>query len=372
VQNHELANLDCWCDLLRVAQVCPSYQPFVGGVQTHVREISMRLARRGFDIEILTTDPTRRLPPEESSDGLLIKRFAAWAPDQAYYFSPALRRYLNANIANYDLIHAHNYHALPALYAARAKGGKRFVFTPRYHGAGHTFFRNLLHFPYRYLARNIFGRSDKVICLSNHEKELVLARFHLPEEKLTLIPNGINKSEFANINKQRKAGAASVLCVSRLEKYKGVDELIRVVPKLPEDVTVEIIGQGPYETRLVKLLHELGLQSRITINSNLARNDLLRRYAEANVLVLLSRYEAFGNTVAEALASGTHCVLANTSALSDWIDNENCFGVDYPIDRNHLTYSLNYAIDKSKEGRAKVDLLDWDDVAEKVSTVYLG
>ena len=37
---------------MKITQVCPRYHPYIGGIETHVREISERLVKRGFELEI--------------------------------------------------------------------------------------------------------------------------------------------------------------------------------------------------------------------------------------------------------------------------------------------------------------------------------
>lgn len=129
---------------MRIAQVCPRYHPDTGGVETHTKEISERLAEKGFEIEVLTTDPYGELPKEEIINSVRVKRFRSWAPNENYHFSNELRKYLARNSDDHDIIHAHSYHDFPALHAAQAKNRNKLVFTPHYHGEGHTFFRNTL------------------------------------------------------------------------------------------------------------------------------------------------------------------------------------------------------------------------------------
>lgn len=93
----------------------------------------------------------------------------------------------------------------------------------------------------------------------------------------------------------------------------------------------------------------------------------MERYAKADLFVYLSKYEAFGISVAEALASKIPCIVANSLALKEWIDNENCFGVKYPINVNELANLIDEVIGKEVEG---VKLLDWDDVVVELIKVY--
>ena len=90
-------------------------------------------------------------------------------------------------------------------------------------------------------------------------------------------------------------------------------------------------------------------------------------YAGAGVFVLLSQHEAFSIVVAEALAAKTPCIVANTSALTEWIDNKNCFGIDYPISNTELAELINTVINKKV---SEVRLWDWDEVAQQIARVY--
>jgi len=351
-----------------VANVCHTYYPHIGGVETHVEEISTRLVKRGLQVEVLTTDPSGRLPTEETLNGVKVRRFKSWAPNEAYYFSQGLRKYLMKKSSEYDVIHAHGYHSFPALFAAEAKGRNKLVFTPHYHGSGHTLFRSLLHRPYKFLGKKIFKRADKIICVSNYEKGLVFKHFKIEEEKTVVIPNGIKLDEFKSVKKRSKDYKIA-LYVGRLEKYKGVHHLIRAMPKLDGDIFLEIVGNGPYREPLTKLSRSLGLESRVRFFQDLSRDELLQKYADSDVFVLLSEREAFGITVAEALASGIPCVLANTSALTEWIDNQNCFGVNYPIELDELVRVVVGTIGRDVN---PTKLWDCEEVAEKIAELYFN
>jgi glycosyltransferase involved in cell wall biosynthesis len=84
---------------------------------------------------------------------------------------------------------------------------------------------------------------------------------------------------------------------------------------------------------------------------------------------MLSKYESFSIVVAEALASKVPCIVANTSALKEWIDNKNCFGIDYPISIERLAQLINSVIGREV---GDVQLWDWDDVVTEVLKVYKG
>lgn len=79
---------------MKIAQICPRYSPDIGGVETHVKEISERLVRAGHDVEVITTDPTGRLSKRETINGVKVIRFRSFAPGNAYYFAPQIYYYL--------------------------------------------------------------------------------------------------------------------------------------------------------------------------------------------------------------------------------------------------------------------------------------
>ena len=355
---------------MKIAQVCHRYYPYIGGVETRVEEISKRLVKRSFDVDVLTTDPSGKLTSERIVNGVRVKRFRCWAPNDTYYFSGRLRRYLTRHSASYDLVHAHNYPDLPAFYAAQTKSTNRLVFTPHYHGGGRTLFTNLLYIPYKILGGKIFKKADRIICVSNYEKTLVMENFRVEEEKISVIPNGLNIEEFKGIVSKRK-DYKTILYVGRLEKYKGLHYLIEALTKLDNDVFLEIVGVGSQKNALFKLANKLEVGDRIKFYQNLPRNQLLQKYADADVFVLLSKREAYGIGVAEALSSGTPCIVTNSSALTEWVDGKDCFGVDYPPNIDEVIRLLREVIGKKVNGaNIHARAPSWNEVVDKLVKVY--
>ena len=352
---------------MKIVQVCPRYYPDIGGVETHVQEISERLASRGFEVEVLCTDPTGKRRDTEVINGVSVRRFRSFAPNNAFFFAPQIYSHLKR--VNCDLIHAHSYHALPAFFAAMAKDDRRFVFTPHYHGRGHTRARNFLLKPYKFLGSKIFESADKVIFDSLYERSLAERDFNIPPQKTDRIMCGINLSEFQGGRRERDA--QKILYVGRLEEYKGVQHIIEALPSL-RDYRLVIVGQGPYEDELKNLAKDLAVGDRVEWLKNLSREDLLDHYRSAGVFVMLSSFEAFGITVAEALASGTPCIVATGSALEEFVDGKACLGIKRPINIKELVEKIE---ELSGEKVSGSDLLSekiksWDEVASLHEILY--
>jgi 1,2-diacylglycerol 3-alpha-glucosyltransferase len=127
------------------------------------------------------------------------------------------------------------------------------------------------------------------------------------------------------------------------------------------------VGHGPYKKKLLKLATELEVGNRIEFYQDLPREELLHRYANADLFIMPSKHEAFSIAVAEALAAKTPCIVANASALKEWVDNENCFGIDYPIEIEELAQLIDKVMGK-KVG--DVRLWDWEEVVAEVIKIY--
>ena len=347
---------------MRILQVCPGYSPAIGGVEQHVRNISERLARE-HEVTVFATDPSGRLPKEEERNGVLLRRFKSFSPNNAYHISFGMLRELRRS--EFDIVHGHSYHAFPLFFSRYAKRNK-FIVTAHYHGRGSTMIRDSLIRLYKPFGKKVFQEADRVIAVSNYEKDLLIEGFKIDDAKITVIPSGIDLAEFRDMERVAKSHK-TVLYVGRLEQYKGVQYVLHALPRLNRGIRLEIVGKGPYKERLMRLAKELGVEDRVDFYQDLPREELLGRYANADLFVILSKYEAFVTVVAEALASKIPCIVANTSALGEWVDNQNCFGIDYPISSHRLAELINKVI-VQKVG--DVALWDWEQVVEETVRVY--
>ena len=346
---------------MKILQVCPLYFPNVGGVQEHVKNISERLAER-HEVTVFTT-AIARLPSEEEINGVLVRRFKSFSPNNAYHLSLGMLKEIRR--FQFDIVHGHDYHALP-LFLSRYANRKRFIVTPHYHRHGVTSFRDILIRSYKPFGKKIFQEADRVIALSNYEKDLLMEDFPVESKKIVIIPNAVNLRQFRSLEREERE-YKTILCVARLEKFKGVQYAIQALPLLEESTRLEIVGKGPYKKNLIKLATKLGVAHRIDFYQDLRGRDLLNKYIKADLFMLLSRYECFGIVVAEALASKTPCIVANTLALKEWIDNKNCFGVDYPISSDRLA-SLISEVMGMKVG--EVSIWDWEQVVKEIVRIY--
>lgn len=299
-----------------VALMAPRYWPATGGVERHVERLAEGLAQRGIETEILATDPTGTLSPRERRNGVLVRRFPVLRHDARFFLSPALSAWLYRNAGRYALLHAHSYHTPMPLQAAIAarRHGVPFIVTSHYHGTGHSPLRRFLHGPYRPLGRWATRRSRAVICMTEGERDLVHRHFG-PNVSTALVPGAVDLDEIAAAGSRvRKHDETLVMTVSRLEEYKQIHLLLAALRYLPERYRVIVVGDGPARPRLEKEIVRFGIGSRVRLMGHVSRADLLSWYRTADIFVSLSRMEALGLTLVEALTAGLAAVASDIPA----------------------------------------------------------
>ena len=247
--------------------------------------------------------------------------------------------------------------------------GTHVVFTPHYHGAGHSLAAKVLHVFYRPLGRALFRASDTVICVSEAEKLLVVADFPFVANRIVVIPNGVDTGALATALPYPDE-APTIVSLGRLEPYKSVAELVRVMPQIPAPTQLVIIGEGSARPSLEKLVVELGLSDRVRFTGFVATDVMHRWLRTAQVLVSLSDHEAFGMVPLEAVCAGARVVLSDIPAHREII-RDFLGEAAIPIRRGDPT-ALVAAIGHQlrQPGRVDAALPDWSDVARRTLEVY--
>jgi glycosyltransferase involved in cell wall biosynthesis len=359
---------------LNVALVSSRFAPEMGGLETHVRELATRLALRGFSVEVLTQTADRSLPACGHQDGFVVRRFPVVLASENYAVAPGLPLFLARDRPRYELIHAHNYHALAALGGALAAGGRPLVFTPHYHGVGHSPLRSMLHRPYRLAGGWLFSRSARVICVSHAEASLVIRHFPAIAPRIVVIPNGVDTSDLTAATPYDMRERV-VLTVGRLERYKNVDAVIAAMSELDETHVLRIVGDGPDAARLHDRVAARGLGRRVELLGRLDRETLCRWYRTAAVYVNLSSQEAFGIGALEALAGGATVVLSDIPAhreVARRYAGDRGYVATEPQSPARLADAIATAARSRSLNGAAVALPSWDDVADETAELYLS
>ena len=298
---------------LRIAHLVPSYLPKLGGMEVAVARLAGEMGRRGHAVEVLTQSEDPRLPHLETIDGVLVRRFPVARHGGDFALAPGLWSHLRRHGRGYQIIHAHNYHALPALGALLA--GAPLVFSPLFHGGGHTPLRRLLHIPYRACGRTLFRRAHAVACLC--EAEAAMVRAHFPDTAtIRVIPYGIDAHRIRAACPFPRA-LPVVLTTGRLVPHKGIALLVKAMAYLRGRYALRIVGDGPQRAALHAQCARNGIDDPCTLVGRVDEAVLHRWLRTAAVSVYLSRHESYGLSLLESLAAGRPVVAADIPAFRE-------------------------------------------------------
>ena len=303
--------------------VTPRFPPDVGGVENVVLRVSEGLINRGHEVHILTTTTKKNDAGVSLFQGITVERLLAFSPGNSYSFSIKIGRRIREIAREYDIIHAHGYHALPALNAYRNRLGVKFILSTYYHRFSDNWFRNILLYPYRIIAKKMVNNADMVICISEAEKNLLKLDFDPKECRVIHVGTDIGNSYHSSI----KSG--NVVMIGRLERYKNVHIGIQAVSKIG-DLSMDIIGTGPEIKSLKNIVREKGLEHRFSFHGFLDDSEKNRILSESSCLLTLSDYESFGIVIIEAARSGVSVIASDIPSHNEIADvlEEGVYMVD--------------------------------------------
>ena len=354
---------------MRIAYVSSCYLPHLGGVETHVSELASRVAAAGWEVDVLTPETDRSLPPTDVVDGVTVLRFGPGAGARRRIPAANLWLHLVRHGRRYDLVHAHNYHALPAL-AAAASCSRPLVFTPHYLGTGESPLLRFMHSIYRGVGAQIIRASSSVICVSHAEAHLVRGHFAEASSRITVIPNGVDVTGIRAADPypiDRKV----VLCAARLEDYKNVQLAVAALPHLDDGFVLKVAGDGPARGTLEQVATDLGVRERVDFLGHLDHATLARWFRTASVFVTMSARECFGITLLEALTGGARAVAAEIPAHREVAARAHGGDVTF-VDPAASPAMLAQAIAElaARPRTAGASAPTWDAVAEETLAVY--
>ena len=168
--------------------------------------------------------------------------------------------------------------------------------------------------------------SGRVWAVSRYTRERILDRCPaLPPDRVTLLPNALDPTLARVSAAPVQPGRLVTLArLSRSDRYKGIDHLIRALPLVRATVPeahLRVIGDGDDRADLEALAQET-IAGGVSFAGFVPDSDLPRELAQAQLFALPSRDEGFGLAYLEALAAGKPCVAARSGGTPDVITPE--------------------------------------------------
>lgn len=371
----------------------------IGGISPHVYYLSKSLARNGIKVYVVTCD-FPGAAQHEVVDGVEVFRidsyknpspdFATWVFLMNVNMQKEAAALVNSLDGKVDVFHAHDW------LVANAGIGLKHVFRKPLLATMHSTEigrRNGIHFDYERMIHEIEAwltyEAWRVICCSDYMVSHVRWAFGLPEDKLVMVPNGVDAEAYAKIGNDDLSRFRSkfalpeekiVLFVGRLVHEKGVHVLVNAVSRVLEKVNAKfiIVGNGYMKEQLSNIVKNMGFAHKVMFTGFVDDETLKKLQKCADVSVVPSLFEPFGIVAIEAMAAKSPVVVSDTGGLSEIVEH-NVTGVkvyaDNPeslawgitkvlTDDSYANWLRNNAYKKIQEK------YDWNKIAQQTKTIY--
>ncbi len=387
---------------MRIAELCTRYPPGPGGVETHVREVARRLAARGEEVTVFTTELYREfpwqeleagVPRREQREGIAIERLPAWTlPSELHYpFFRGLDRALER--ARPEVLHAHTYgtHQVTVAGRYRRRHGVPLVLSAHFHPIWSIhggWFRHRLRGVYdRRLSGRVLRHVDRLI-VQTREEERLMRLLGVPLPPIEIIPPGYARlpdppSEKDAFSRSIGLPGPYLLFVGRLASNKGLLELVEAFQPLARrdpEVSLVLVGEdGGMKEAVEQRVREFHLEGRVRRTGFLSDERLLAAaFREARIFLLPSEYESFGLVLLEALAQGTPVIASRVGGIPEVLDDGRAGRLVPPNEVAPLAAAIQELYEDPAAGRALgeygrthvVPNYTWDRLVDRLEEVF--
>lgn len=315
---------------LNILLICKSLPwKFNGGIQTHVWELSKSLTKANHEVTILTGGPYRQAERSFDKEGIriieipyfpgrYIKPISMLAEELS--FNVAVKQWVKEEHADFDVIHAQGRSGyllyslkdirkklittVHGLITMETKQAKWYSLNTRLH----TLFC-------RKVEKRLIEASSQCVAVSEDLKSNLGNQFH--QSNLKVIPNGVRLEPTPPQEPVEKA--SRFLFVGRLHAVKGLAPLLEAMTDAPDNICLDIIGDGPERMHLKRLIEKRKLGNRVRMlgaHSNEKIHETLPFY---NALVLPSFYETQGIVLIEANAQSVPVIASDIPAIRETV-----------------------------------------------------
>jgi glycosyltransferase involved in cell wall biosynthesis len=357
---------------VRVVHVFKDYwPPLAAGITRYLADVADETARRGWEV-VVHVAGVRVSRRDVLPSGVLVHRHRELGRLLSSPLAPGLVREVRRLQA--DIVHLHMPNPLGEIGAVLGDTRTPIVIT--FHAQLGR--QRFLEPAYGRLRRRGLDRASAIMVGSEQLAEIPELRAR--SDKVHILPFGVSP-RFAKAPPvtQSRSAPLRVLFVGRLVYYKGVEVLLQAISRM-DGVVLTIVGDGPLRHSLERTASELNLGASVQFLGRVDDDALLGIYGDHDVFVLpsVSRAEAFGLAMTEAMARGMPAVSTSVGTATDWVNRDGESGLVVPPgDATALADALHLLRDQEVRrrlgagARARVErLFSFDNHCDALLGVY--
>jgi len=376
---------------MRIAQVIPYFARRRGGPATSTESLSIELSRLGHDVTILTTDVQwdSELRGSVENANVTVLSFPHLIEKRQFIFSPSMKAWLKGNGGKFDIFHMHEFRSYQNKIVHDCAVQNHIPYVLQAHGSVLPFFeKTLLKKAYDLVwGESILDDASRVIAL-NHMEFGQYRAMGVEGGRIEIVSNGIRLEDFQILPERghfrKMLGIASsdklVLYIGRIHRIKGIDLLLDAFSEIEKRIgqtRLAIVGPDDgYLPCVNEKIETLGLSNRVLVVDALYGARKLEAYVDADVLVLPSSYEIFGNVLIESLACGTPVIMTDRCGIADLIRDVG--GRVIPYDTGSLSEALLDLLENDEKrrllgengSRLVRERFDWSKIVIEVESLY--
>jgi UDP-glucose:(heptosyl)LPS alpha-1,3-glucosyltransferase len=368
---------------VKLALIRQKYNPY-GGAERFVERALDAIRAQGVAVTIVT----RRWPADNAQQALICNPPYVGSLTRDWGFARGVQRLLQRR--DFDLVQSHE--RIPGCDIYRAGDGVHAEWLRQRSRAMGALARvrvalNPYHAYMKAAEREMFLSSKlrAVICISNMVKREIIEHFSVAENKLHVIYNGVDVEKFhprlagEYRAAQRRAlgwadGDLLLLLVGSGFERKGVGLVLAALQQLPPHVKLLVVGKDKRLEYYRRFATKLGLNERVHFAGG--QNDVLPYYGTADVFVMPTLYEPFGNVILEALASGLPVVTSTKCGGGELVENGREGYVVDALDLTALVAAITALCEPThrqaaaKAARSRAEAYTWQAMAEQFNALY--
>ncbi len=330
---------------LKILYTIECYPPIVSGSGISTKRIATGLAERNHTVAVACPGKNFGLI-KNIENNLTVFRLSSIPVllYRDYYFSPFAKKYMTEIFSDFepDIVHIQDHFFIStAAFNEALKHDIPVIGTNHFHPGNllpHSKIKKDLVL-YKILERmfwdsfvKVFNQLNLVTVPSNYAAEII-KNVGIKKPNIYVVSNGINldffnNSQVGNSSKEYiqnryniKKQKVTLISVSRLEKEKRVDILIKALALIKDEADFQfiVVGCGKEKTNLEYLAKYYSISDRIIFTGLISDNDVINLYKISDIFLTASEIELQGISIMEAMASGLPVVASSSMAIPELV-----------------------------------------------------